>query len=377
MKLKTLLVLIAPLLAAAKIVKHNKEGTLRASANMKHGSKSKHHMSSPLGTLHDRNPSKICPAETCSTPAYPPVIPSMNGCGPASMEAVRRFGQYELPKDFQCCCDDHDKCYAGCGSDKEQCDRAFGLCLAHACRRTEDSLCDEKRRFAIFFVSETATGCDAHHADQQCSCDCGGPRPEGCAAPPTQAADALVAPPVRVPLAGSECPWLAEETAKPVPVTCVNHKECLPWNAFCDAAAQTCVPLRGVGESCVFDEECGTFSCSTIDKKCQCRPCQKSGCGGCAEGEACYSTSLLTPNTCMALQALLPVGSTCAHSTQCDSGCCSYTLAGANTCEVNSTFRHCLAAPIGASCFSDSDCDSEYCGLTSRICEDSSSRPKV
>jgi len=107
----------------------------------------------------------------------------------------------------------------------------------------------------------------------------------------------------------------------------------------------TCIPKREIGARCTYDSTCASGNCMAyigISGTCQCSECRGSGCGGCASGMECYDLSIYEPNECLHINTKFGNGKPCDNSHMCQSGCCSWTAAGANTCEADEWWRTCV-----------------------------------
>lgn len=63
---------------------------------------------------------------------------SQNGCGPSvtnlMTQVSSKLGNY-FGDNFEGCCNDHDKCFGTCGSDRKACDNTFYSCMKTKCKK--------------------------------------------------------------------------------------------------------------------------------------------------------------------------------------------------------------------------------------------------
>lgn len=66
------------------------------------------------------------------------VVVDPNGCGPAvsnlTTKITSAIGNY-FGNNFEGSCNEHDKCYGKCGSDKKECDSDFHSCMKSKCNK--------------------------------------------------------------------------------------------------------------------------------------------------------------------------------------------------------------------------------------------------
>merc|ERR1712150_186266 len=99
--------------------------------------------------------------------------PSSNGCGSYGFQ----FDTAELPM-MTTCCDDHDRCYDTCNSNKERCDEVFSKCLKQMCDQMEYGFSAEdyegcKATTELIHTGTEMLGCKAFRTAQETACDCG------------------------------------------------------------------------------------------------------------------------------------------------------------------------------------------------------------
>jgi hypothetical protein len=84
---------------------------------------------------------KSCPLPTCQVGQQKvdnQVEVKTNGCGPEAtsfpLEVINDMGN-SLGSDFKECCNEHDKCYGTCGTNKKDCDKVFYECMNSRCSK--------------------------------------------------------------------------------------------------------------------------------------------------------------------------------------------------------------------------------------------------
>ncbi|XP_048855868.1 group XIIA secretory phospholipase A2 [Brienomyrus brachyistius] len=100
--------------------------------------------------------------------------PPPNGCGSPVFGLQFDIGIPSMTK----CCNQHDRCYDTCGSDKHDCDEQFQVCLETICRNVQRTLglsqsvqaCESAVR--LLFDAVMHLGCKPYLDSQRASCMC-------------------------------------------------------------------------------------------------------------------------------------------------------------------------------------------------------------
>lgn len=101
-------------------------------------------------------------------------IPQANGCGSLGVF----FDKEDLSRpEMEECCNEHDKCYDTCGSDKELCDNKFKGCLYSTCKDNQkdmDMLAFKtcKGGAKLLYTATMALGCASYKDAQHSACQC-------------------------------------------------------------------------------------------------------------------------------------------------------------------------------------------------------------
>jgi len=84
-----------------------------------------------LGGAHDGGrprSSTVCPVGQAHAPTEDESYKiECNGCGPKGMQIKEPFGLYR-------CCNNHDLCFATCGTSQDFCEELFTSCMSKVCR---------------------------------------------------------------------------------------------------------------------------------------------------------------------------------------------------------------------------------------------------
>ncbi|XP_028661773.1 group XIIA secretory phospholipase A2 [Erpetoichthys calabaricus] len=107
-------------------------------------------------------------------PRYGYRPPPPNGCGSPLFGVHFDIGIPSMTK----CCNQHDRCYGTCGSQKQDCDEEFQQCLSKICRNVQrtlglsESIQACHSAVGLLFDTVMHLGCKPYLDSQRASCIC-------------------------------------------------------------------------------------------------------------------------------------------------------------------------------------------------------------